>query len=763
MKGYWHLFALSVLLSILTIAFNYKPIFIVLCLWLFYLYKQKRVGVGPILLSLLFYVGFYFYIPVIDQTVSTGNEEAINGQIQGTISSPVTMSSKRIEFVVKDQASEHKVIVLAFKEENMDWDNVQLNQLKYGATCNIKGLMVFPDRSRNPGQFNYRSYLFSKGINYQLKLSSLDNITCEGSSHLNSILEFRLSLINVVLSKTDPYTAKWLSALVLGDDSQLDEKTVELFKKWNLSHLLAISGLHVSLIITIIYYLLIKSTLLTKENAEWVMLLILPFYAILAGGEPSVWRACLMVLVFIILRKMKQIYSLTDVLSVLFILLILFNRYIPYHIGFQLSFLVTLGLLLSVKWISRTTSPLIISLQISFVAQMMIIPLQLAYFYTFQPLSILLNVFVVPYFSIFVIPFMFLILLLTPLPAAVLSVFGFVFKLIHQTFIYLIDFLDQVAYFPYTLGPMSVLATVVYYVFFLLFMDAIQKEKSKKAMNNGILIVLLITFIGIKPFLSPNGTVTMLDVGQGDSFIVELPYRKAVFFIDAGAKMSFENNQASSANYEQVIEPFLKVNGISKIDAIFATHEDVDHVGSVPYMIENYKVDRVFLSEYYNLPHNTIKKWQSKGIIVQRIKAGNEIDFYDFPIQLLAPLTDKKETNANSLVMHMKLGGLGWLFTGDIDKEIELELMGSYPELSFDVLKVAHHGSKSSTAKSFLRHFMPEYAWISAGENNSYGHPNKDVLKLLHDERIKIFRTDQDGAVQYHFTKEKGTFSGYLP
>lgn len=762
MKGYWHFFALSVLLSILTVIFDEKFFIIILFLWLFYLYKGKRLGLGPILLSLLFYIGFYSYIPSIDSEKNM-EEQTINGEIQGIISSPVKTSTKKLEFVLKEKESDSKFLVSAFKQEKEEWDQNELIQLKHGAICHIEGLMELPDTSRNPGQFDYRSYLLTKGISYQLTLSSLEDITCEDSSYLSYIFQTRLSLINFVISKTDPYTAKWLTALVLGDDSLLDEKTVELFQKWSLSHLLAISGLHVGLIITIIYFLLIKLNLMTREKAQWMMIVILPFYAFVAGGEPSVWRACLMMLVFIILHKIKVVYSLTDVLSIIFLMLILTDKYIIYHVGFQLSFLVTLGLLLSGKWISRTRSPLMISLKISFVAQMIIIPLQLAYFYTFQPLSILLNVIVVPYFSFFVIPFMFFILLLSPFPVPFLMVFNTIFESVHRAFIQLIHIIDQFAYVPYILGPLPLLAVVIYYVLFLLLMDAIQRENRIRAMQIGGLTLILITFIAIKPYLSPYGTITMLDIGQGDSFIIELPYRKAVFFIDAGAKMSFEDNQATDTKYKQVIKPFLYANGIAKIDAIFVTHEDIDHVGSVPFMLNDFKVDRVFLSDYYHLPSETINKWKEKDIAVQRIVAGNEIDFHGYPIQILSPHTDKKETNSNSLVMHMNLGGLGWLFTGDIDKNIEGEIIKQYPNLPFDVLKVAHHGSNSSTDKSFVEQYKPSVAWISVGKDNSYGHPTKDVLDVLHNEGMTIFRTDQDGAVQYQFKKEKGTFLKYLP
>ncbi|WP_430785145.1 DNA internalization-related competence protein ComEC/Rec2 [Virgibacillus flavescens] len=765
MKGYWHFLALSVLLSILTVIFDNKVFFIILLIWLFYLHKQRKIKIGTLVTSLVFYIGFCSYIPIVDlpERDQLLVEGTINGQVTGTISSPVKINVKRIEFVLRGKDVSRKWVAVAFNPEESEWDPKTIEQLKYGATCQLTGLLEIPDKSRNPGQFDYQKYLRVKGITHQVTISSMKNISCNGQSPLNYIFETRLTIINFVISRTNPYTAKWLSALILGDDSQLDEETIDLFQKWNLSHLLAISGLNVAIIISITYFLLIKLNFFSKEKAQLIMLIILPFYALIAGGEPSVWRACLMVFVFIVVRKLNTIFTLTDVLSIIFIVMILYDKFIVYHVGFQLSFLVTLGLLLSGKWISATKSNLFISLQISFMAQMMIIPLQLAYFYTFQPLAILLNVFIIPYFSFFVIPIMFIILLLTPVSETFCTILGNIFESTNQLVINCIHKIDELAYFPYILGPMPIIVVVIYYVLFLFLMDALQNEKKRRAFQIGCLLVVIFTFVAVKPFFSPYGTVTMLDIGQGDCFIIELPFRKAVFFIDAGAKMSFENEEPTDANYKQIIKPYLYSKGISKIDALFLSHEDVDHVGSVSFLLKEFQVDEVLLSNYYNLADSTINSWKEKDTHVERINGGDELMLRGLPIGVLSPAEDRKETNSNSLVLYMKLGGLSWLFTGDIDKKAELQIKEKYATIKIDVLKVAHHGSNTSTDSSFVKKLRPKYAWISVGQNNSYGHPTTEVLDLLNIEGVKIFRTDQDGAVQFRYKDNKGRFSKFLP
>src|SRR5699024_7884686 len=182
--------------------------------------------------------------------------------------------------------------------------------------------------------------------------------------------------------------------------------------------------------------------------------------------------------------KTKWKLSLTDVLSIVFILLILLDPYIVYHIGFQFSFLVTFGLLISRKWISQSKSSFFAILQISFVSQMMILPLQLAYFYNFQPLSIVIYTAVVPYFSLFVIPFMFFMLVTSALPF-VSGLLDMIFVPIHEAFLRVMGMMDQFAYAPFVMGPLPFASAAIYYVLFVGMMHQLQKEKAVQAFKYG--------------------------------------------------------------------------------------------------------------------------------------------------------------------------------------------------------------------------------------------------------------------------------------
>src|SRR5699024_1516497 len=385
----------------------------------------------------------------------------------------------------------------------------------------------------------------------------------------------------------------------------------------------------------------------------------------------SVWRASLSIMFFIILNKAKLKFNYTDVLSIVFLLFILFDKYIVYHVGFQLSFIVTFGLILSKNWIAQSNSSIFQLLQISFVSQMMILPLQLSYFSTFQPLSILLNVIVVPYFSIFVIPLMFIFLFLSPFPVSIVKFLDYFFVHIHSIFIHLVTLIDKHADYPWIIGNMPIVATVLYYVLFFMLMKYLQSANHPKAFTYGCSISLLIVCLAFRPYLSPIGTVTMLDIGQGDAFVIELPYRKGVIFVDAGANFTFNDFGSSDKVYKQIIKPYLYSRGINYIDAIFLSHEDIDHMGSVEYILRDMKVKEVIISDYYELDRQTVKLWKEYGTHIRRLN--DKIDINGQVFQTIGPTKDMKSPNENSLILYTKFGGMSWLFTGDSGKDSENE------------------------------------------------------------------------------------------
>lgn len=759
MKGYWHISALAAVFAAISFILG-QNLFVFVLLWLLFLFYDKRIPLFPLIFSLFCFFFFYYHTPHLNSNPEAFNSNASDQVYTGRIVSEPTITSKKVEFIVEETQTEEKVMVLFFPNE----DDVEkdFTTLKYGATCNFSGIIEYPEGARNPGQFDYQQFLLTKDIAYQLILEDFQKIECEGASFWQRFFALRLKLIEQAKEKLSRYTSSWVNALVLGDDSEIDESIIELFQNWGLSHLLAISGLHIGIVVGIVYFILIKLNIFTREKGELVMLFFLPIYAILAGGEPSVLRACMMVLVLLIFRRFMVKISVLDVISIVFLVLFFFDGFLIYHIGFQFSFIVTFGIILSRKWLITVNSRIFQLLIISFVSQMIILPLQLNYFALFQPLSILLNLIIVPYFSIFVIPFMFVFLFASFLPQNLLQIFDGSFVAIHQLVMKSIAFIDKHFDFSLLVTDLPIWIFILYYLLLLISHYLLEYKYLRQAFLSFSCLTLLIVGYASVPYFSGKGYVTMLDMGQGDAFIIELPYREGVFMIDAGSRFSFKDMEPTKSVYKQVILPYLKYRGIHKLDGLFLTHEDIDHIGSAEFMIDEGIVEALYISEFFAMPENLANKSVDKNVAVYRLKTGETLEVAGQRINVLAPIQDKRSANENSLVLYTELGGKSWLFTGDISKQEERELIDSY-QLKADVLKVAHHGSSTSSDPIFIEKVMPDTAIISVGKDNSYGHPTMEVLDTLTAFGIQILRTDLHGAVQYQYIDQDGEFYTYFP
>lgn len=763
MKGNWHFVAFAITTAFLTHIYgNYMPL-IAFTLWICFLIYTRRLRKLPVIFSLTCLSIFLLWQPakIITPPEPPQNH---NETFTGTVTGHLKTTQTKAEFVFREEHSEQKFSIIYFFKEDQPSNILKqepLLHIKHGATCLVTGHLEHPQKSRNPGQFDYQKYLQTEGITYQLILKSPQDINCQGGSLLHYVYKLRMIFQNLIFKKLSSNTAAWLNALVLGDKSELSDEVIELFQRWGMSHILAISGLHIGLIVGLLYFLLVKLNIVTKEKAHTIIIIFLPFYALIAGGQPSVLRASLMVLLILLMNKFKFKFSATDILSVVFVILILFDPYIIYHIGFQMSFIVTFGLILSREWIAQTNSSFFKILRISFVAQMIILPIQFIYFYTLHPLSIIINTLVVPYFSVIVIPLMFLFLIFSFLPAFLIGIVDALFNYLHELIISMIQFVDHVAYHPFIFGEFPLIYIIAYYIIFFIFMRHAQAKKLKSAFSYGCLLTLLIITIAMKPYFSSIGTITMLDIGQGDAFVIELPYRKGVFMIDAGSRVLFDDTEISDREYNQVIKPYLDYRGIQKIDSIFLSHEHIDHIGSVPFLLADKNVSEVIISNYYDLDNAIGNLIAESKVKVTRVSFDEEIVRRGQRFHVLSP-TKNIDANENSLVLYTVFGDKSWLFTGDIYKNVERDILKHYGNFQVDVLKVAHHGSDTSTDEKFLQNTKPNYALISVG-NNSYGHPNESVIQRLIDAKILTMRTDENGAIQYRFKGNNGTFFKHLP
>lgn len=264
--------------------------------------------------------------------------------------------------------------------------------------------------------------------------------------------------------------------------------------------------------------------------------------------------------------------------------------------------------------------------------------------------------------------------------------------------------------------------------------------------------------------LDPSGKVVMLDVGQGDAILIITPFHRRAVLIDTGGMLTFEKEtwqvRETATTAGEKLVSIIKAEGVKKLDRVFLTHADQDHVGSLRELAEGLPIDAVYFpkgAEGNAAFAAVLLELQSQhqvGLFPLLGKVDLEIDA-DFVFHILAPLAPGEGGNEDSLVIQTSIGGLDWLFTGDLGEEGEEVLMRTYPDLKTDVLKIGHHGSATSSSEGFLDHVQPELALISAGKQNRYGHPDAQILERLELRNIPIFRTDRQGAIHFLYGSEE--------
>lgn len=596
----------------------------------------------------------------------------------------------------------------------------------------VEGTLEIPKNNTVPNTFNYKKYLKYKKINYILKIDSFKKY----SSNKNIFLKIKNYLYKRISNiKYNDY----LYAFILGKSSYLGEEEYENYKINGVTHLFALSGLHVSLF-SLILLKLLERLKLNEKVSFIVTSLFLLFFSFVASFTPSILRA----VIFFILSNINKIYYLfvkpKNILYLTFIILVIINPFYIFNIGFILSFTITFFILFfneynSVK--SGIKSILIISL-LSFLSSL---PIIINMSYEINIISSINNIFFIPFVTNIVFPIS-IISVIIPKVSYVLNILTTVMEYVSNISSNIINI---TIYFPY----FNKILLVFYYLFLILFI----KLKKKKYV---LLIFLILLFLKIKPLFNRNTILYFLDVGQGDSLLIRTKNNKSIM-IDTGGSITYKKEKWELKNRNFDIEkstiiPFIKSIGINKIDYLFLTHGDADHMGEAINLVNNFKVEKVIFNcgEFNKLEQDLIKVLDKRKI--PYYSCIKELNIDDNKLYFLNN-KDYGNENDNSSVIYTKLDNHKFLFMGDAGVEVEEDLIEKYNLKDISVLKVGHHGSKTSSGKEFINEINPKYSIISVGKNNRYGHPNKEVLNVLEDS--KIYRTDQDGSIMFKIENNK--------
>lgn len=604
------------------------------------------------------------------------------------------------------------------------------NNLKLDSTLSIKGSLEKPSNNTVPYMFNYKKYLYNNKIYYLLNIESF-NIEKTTNNIFYKIKNLAFNHANKFKSK------EYIYAFVLGSTSYIDNDVLSTYRENGISHLFALSGLHVSIFSAFLIFILkkLKVPELTRYILVFIFLLLFSF---ITNFSPSILRATLLFF-FLGINKVFYLNIRTiNILYLVYILLTLINPFIIYNVSFILSFTAAFYLILS-NDLTKSNNYFIGLLKISLISTLGTLPISIYYFGSINLIGFILNLIFVPYVSFIVFPFT-LITFIVPKLYFILNILTSILESISM----FTNKLKLIVYFP----KVSIYFIIVYSILFILFI----KTKKKKHI---IFLIIITIFIKIKPYLNSDILVYYIDVGQGDSILLSSPNRKENILIDTGGKISYEKEKWEERKTKNIADntiTFLRKLGINKLDYLIITHGDYDHMGEAINLVNNFKVEKVIFNcgEFNDLEKKLIKVLNKKKIeyysCIKKLSINNNKVYF-------LNTKEYENENDNSSVIYTKLNGYKFIFMGDAGVEKEKDILDKYNLSNIDVLKVGHHGSKTSTSKKFIDEIKPKYSIISVGKNNRYGHPNKEVLDTLNDS--KIYRTDQDGSIMFKIKYDK--------
>ncbi|KZR57871.1 DNA internalization-related competence protein ComEC/Rec2 [Pseudobacillus badius] len=639
-----------------------------------------------------------------------------------------------------------------------------------GTVCYVAGKLEEPGGKRNRNGFDYQSFLKNKHIFWQLKADRLSLSSCVngGKTIKKDILQWRQKGISHLKAVFPEGLQPVAAALLFGDRSLTEEEVLTAYQRLGIIHLLAISGLHVGLVTSLAYYVMIRAGIV-KETAQTALLIALPVYALLAGGSPPVVRAALMTILILLTLRFQRRFTSLDALGASFIIVIMLDPYLIYQAGFQLSYLVSFSLLLSSPFIlSAPASLLGKMLAVTSVSQMAGLPVLMYHFFEVSIYSFVANLFFVPFYSFFVLP---LLVIIFPLSFLLSSA-----VILLEPLQLLLEKADQIAV-EVSRWPGAVVVTgrpgefLLTLICLLVLAAFLQWEKTQDGKR---VIAFLVMIIGIPVTAhtySPIGEVSFIDVGQGDAIFIALPFNKGNYLIDTGGLLPFQKEEwqkqrNSFSIGDDVLIPYLKGRGVTRIDKLILTHSDYDHIGAAQELFPHFSIREVIISpgsETKPVMQQAIEKARLHKASIRYGKYTESWQSGGAYFQIVSPADRQYEGNDDSLVIYAVLGGKKWLFTGDMEAQGETQLM-EHAAIDIDVLKVGHHGSRSSTTEAFLSKAAPETAVISLGKNNRYSHPHREVTDRLQAHGIEIWRTDLHGEVVYKYRAgETGTFSAIYP
>ncbi len=579
----------------------------------------------------------------------------------------------------------------------------EMPSLKPGDVVEVSGRFFSFDSKQIPHAFNYDTYLEAKGIKGNFMVDSVTTI--DHKFHLG-FFEYQAKKY---LDDVFPETAKkYLYLMILGDDSMLQESEISNLTKLGVSHLFAISGMHVGLLVLFLDKLF-KKLYLQKRHHQMAIGVFLILYNLITGFKVSIVRATILTISIFFIEDKENSLSRLDVLSLLMMVMLLVNPYYLNQVGFTLSYLISFCILLGRDFIAHKNSFMQI-LRLTVLANLFALPVILEINKSFGILTIPANLFFIEFVQIIFLPLSFATLFF--------PFFSQIYIFICRTFESCVNFFSS---FNLLIG-FNFPGTVSRMLFYLCLFGFFSAWKNREKMTKYLILSVFVVFMSLttNPFVSE---VIIFDVGQGD----------AIYVNSDGCKMLIDTG--SKDDYDSLLAYFQGEN-IRELDLLVITHMHEDHFGEANDLLEKLSIGTLVMNKESNFI------FHEKTLIP---KIGDKLVCGNLTFDVLNSDQGFTNENNNSLVLSGMIGPDRWLFMGDAEMQIESKLLNNN-ELICDVVKVGHHGSDSSSSSLFVETSKAKYALISVGRN-TFGHPSLEVISRWENQMTDVIMTENSGTI----------------
>jgi competence protein ComEC len=759
LTGKWHLPALCACLSAWFVSSNSLVPLLLVLIYLIYLAAVRQYLLLLILVMVFLAVAADHHFLIQKTTRLSSGTTVLTGKVMDI----PAFDGDRLRFTLRTDSGE-RVQVLVYLRKAADKIRL-MKELKPGILSRLEGKLERPPEPTNFHAFDYRDYLKKQQIFWQFEADGIPDYVDADPDLLDRLNRFRMDQLNRIDRAFSPQSAEMIKALVFGDDQAMDPDLADAYRLFGLVHLLVVSGMHITVIFGFLFFVLRRAGVI-KEYALFCLLLLIPVYVLLTGAQPSAVRSGLTAaLMFLGAIMGRNRLNITDMLSFSCLIMVFANPLAVYDLGFQLSFAVTAAVILAAPEVMRRyKSPVLHLLMLSMICEMAAFPIAVYHFYQLSVIGFFLSIFFVPFLTFVIMPLSFAAylasLIFSSAPVLASPILDLLLRFPHQV----LHVLFRHPVLQLNFGAMAdwmLISAIIVLGLALVVWETVDRRWT--VLLPLLSFLMLYGLVILSDLIDPYGSVTFIDVGQGDSILIRLPHRQGSVLIDSGGTLPFprqawQKQQRPFDVGRDVVLHELRAARVDQLDAVVMTHKDFDHVGGMKQVFAGVSVKRLVVSAYYDPDSDDLKLFREavqNGARMTVPGAGDTLQIGSADFDILSPIDRAEESNGNSIVIRTFLGGSHWLFTGDLPVSGEQKILNRHFPVQADVLKLGHHGSRTSTSARWLKAVHPLIAIVSAGKNNRYGHPHKEIIQRLKKYRVRTIRTDQSGAIRFLFTNRR--------